>query len=1541
MTGRVEIEKIYPLSPMQENILFNSLFDSESDPYFEQSILPISGEIDVKLLEESLNRIIERHEILRSAVVYEKIKKPRLVIRKNVTLKIQFEDLSQLENQAAHLYYKKFLDDDKKKKFNLSKDLLIRVSLFKTGKKNYKLIFTFHHILMDGWCIGILYKDLMSIYLMLIKGEPVKLDHPASYENYLRWLENQDKEEGLEYWTNYLDNYEHAASFSKFDKKKENNVYQLEEYRLLIDETLVSVLKKTAQENFVTMNTVFQALWGILLQRYTNHNDVVFGILISGRSPEIDGINDLVGVFINTIPLRIRATGNETFDQLIRMIQAESALSTKYEYLPLGAIQSNTSLKSRLIDHIMIFQNYPFSSPNKKKEDLDSTTGEKKGEFQIGGIKAKEKTNYDLNIFIALDNTIMLKFSYNSNLYEKDFIKRISKSFLKMVAQVVESPGIKIKEIEILPDEEKSQILENFNNTYEDYPRNKTIHEIFEEQVYKYPDSIALVFEDHYITYETLNRRANRLASFLKTKGVMTESIIGLMVNRSIEMILGILGVLKAGAAYLPIDPFYPEQRINYMLNNSGSRLLLSHKNVVAGFDSIFPGFNCEIIDLFDDTPYQDNPGAINLNHLASSNNLAYVIYTSGSTGIPKGVLVEQKGVVNLLYTMQDLYPIDPLGAYLLKTNYVFDVSVTEIFGWILGVGKLVILEPGMEMDPFYVLEVIARYGITHVNFVPSQLNMLLMDTKESIEPSLKTLKYLMAAGEAFSLGLLKKSGILPSSIRVENIYGPTEGTVYSTAYRCDPSSTLEIVPIGKPINNVTAFILDKWKRLIPTGVTGELCIGGVGVARGYLNNPELTAEKFVIVDFSNKDRLYLTGDLCRWLPDGNIEFLGRFDHQVKIRGYRIELGEIENRLTNHPSVKDAILITKEDEIGDKSIWAYVVADQNISIPILRSYLAEQVPGYMIPAHFIFLDSLPLNPSGKVDRRALPNPEITISDECRAPSNEIEKVLVEIWAALLNKKREVISVDANFFELGGHSLKNTTMISNIYKRLQVKVPFTIIFESPTIRKLAQYIISAKREIYEMIQPVEEREYYLASPAQKRLYLLQQMKWDNTNYNIPQAFIIDGDLNSAGLESIFNAMLERHESLRTSFHLLDKQVIQRVHQGVKFNLEYVEPLTMEQGTGQPRILQSTLLQEFIRPFDLSRPPLIRVRILKVDDKKYFFMLDMHHVITDGMSMEVFIKDFFALYRGNTLPALRIQYKDFSQWQNKIFERGDVENQEKYWLNEFSGEIPVLNLPTDFPIPSTFNYEGDSVQFELNNALTESLKKIALNGNSTLYMVLLAIFKVFLYKLSGQSDIIVGSPVAGRSHPDLDQVIGFFINLLALRSFPSDGLTFKEFLSQVQKKTLMAFENQDYPFDDLVEKVVQRRVPGRNPLFDVLFFWQNFIQSSKGEWKNEKSSESRKEIGDTESLFNITPFAHQYNSNKYILMLGGWELQENFVLVFEFNNKVFKREHILQLAGDFIHLIESIVNNENILIGKVWLESRPQLDANPFSEMEFNL
>jgi amino acid adenylation domain-containing protein len=1216
---------------------------------------------------------------------------------------------------------------------------------------------------------------------------------------------------------------------------------------------MVSKLTKLSNNSDLRLYIALTACLIALMHKYTGREDIMTGAPIFKQTVE--------GPLINTVlTLRNTAAGDMTFRQLLMQVS-----NTLYD----ANENQNFPIESLL---------YRLNIPYSKGADFPL--------FEVAVLlenlhERKYLDRVHLKMIFSFawekqENRIRGKVEYDARWYREDSIKRIIIHFILLLEAVFRDMDLGLSRIDIVPKEEKRRLLYEFNDTAADYPGNKTLHELFAEQAKRTPEGIALVGRsdrsDRFyfsITYRELHEQSGGIAGALIKKGVLPNNIVGIMVERSVEMIGGILGILKSGAAYLPIDPGYPEERIIYMLKDSGAGILLTTGKIERVIDRTY------LSDVSHEA--EKLPAA----------TLAYIIYTSGTTGRPKGVLVEHRNVINTVTWYAKQYGVGRGGHVLQITDYTFDPSVEQIFGTLLHGASLYIISRETAADIYLLRRFIDVHQVQVINFVP----MFLKDLLEA-GPVLKSLRAVISGGD--KLEETVKDSILEKGYELYNHYGPTEITVDALTAKCTPGP----VVLGTPIANASCYILGVHEALMPVGVAGELYIGGSGVARGYLNNPELTGDRFLSI-FNRSYRtygtyiskkLYKTGDLARRLVDGNIEFLGRIDHQVKIRGYRVELGEIESHLRHHPQVKDALVVVigTTGGSGDKKLCAYVTGKPGagaLDIPGIKEYLLARLPGYMTPAYFCQLDEIPLTPGGKVNRKALPFPDqYETGAVYTPPGDELEKTLVDLWAEVLEIDPAIIGIDSDFFQCGGHSLNATVLAARIHKELNVKVPMVVLFENPFIRGLARCIRGAVKEKHPAVEMAEEKEYYSLSPAQKRLYILQQMEPDATAYNLPVVMELEGYLDKEKVEGVFVQLIRRHESFRTSFELVDGEPIQKISKNVEFKIQHHD--------------STHLIQPVIHPFDLARPPLLWVVLTKLETKKHLLAMDMHHIITDGISTAIMVREFMALYEGKELLPLKLQYKDFARWQNDWLGTGEMKKQEQYWKMRFQGPIPILQLPYDYPRPVLQSFTGNSIRFQLEAGETASLKGLARKENVTFFIVLFSIYSLVLSRLGGHEDIMIGTPVAGRGHADLQGIIGMFVNTLALRSRMEENTTFAAFLKQVKEQTTEDFENRDYPFEMLVEKVSIARDAGRNPLFDVMFSFEN-MDIPALEIKGLKAA----------------PVEVDSGAVKFDLNLAAVESAHGLLCRFEYCTKLFKKETIERFIIYFKEAVSAIVNNAN--------------------------
>ncbi|WP_289355977.1 non-ribosomal peptide synthetase [Paenibacillus sp. S-12] len=1281
----------------------------------------------------------------------------------------------------------------------------------------------------------------------------------------------------------------------------------------------------------VTVSTLLQTAWGLVLHAYSGERDAVFGGVVSGRPADLPGVEGMIGLFINTLPVRVACEGRETVADLLRRMQAQALTAQGYAYYPLHEIQAQCAGTRELFDHILVFENYPMQTA--QAEASADASG-----LEITGVQAEEQTNYDLNVMIQPGEELHIHFDYNGQVYEQGTMERLQGHWMRMVEQIVSTPNVAVEKLELLTAEEREELLVTFNDTAVELPAEATVHALFEQQAALTPEQPALVSGEAVWTYGELEARANRIAGWLRAHGVRSEDRVGVLLSRSPQLIAALLGVLKAGAAYVPLDPALPAARIEGMIQDAGIQILLSEgaqTETVADWEEtplrhvLFldkerlavtcldeersavteiaaaavegkkerlavtdAEGNCSAMVRF--APAEEleaySPASTGATDVPTTPmNSAYVIYTSGTTGKPKGVVVEHRNVVNFIAGMVRSLPFAPSASILSVTTVSFDIFVTE--SWVpLSCGMQIVLANEAELqDPALLGDLLAEHPVQLMQTTPSRLSMMLK--QEHSAAQLRRIPALLIGGEPLPAALLEQLRA-QTNASLYNMYGPTETTVWSTFEHLEDSEG-EKVSIGRPLANTQAYVLNEALQLQPIGAVGELCLGGAGVARGYWAREELTREKFVDHPYLPGERIYRTGDLARWLPDGRLEHLGRIDHQVKIRGYRIEPGEIEAHLLRVEGVKEAVVTVAAGETQE--LCAYVTGSGELTAQAMRSKLSAGLPSYMIPTHFIRLEKMPLTPNGKLDRKALPAPEgaLRTGTEYAAPRTATEAKLAQLWQEVLGLER--VGIRDNFFDIGGHSLRAMTLVSRIHQTLEAEVPLRQLFLSPTIESLAAALEAAEGSTFEALVPATLQAAYPLSSAQKRLYVLQQLEGAELSYNMPAALRLTGALDRQRLEAALQALIARHESLRTAFAAVDGEPMQRIIEAPGFTVMYEEARGAE---------AQAFIRRFLRPFDLGVAPLLRTTVVRLDETDHVLLFDMHHIVSDGTSMNILVQELTKLYAGEELEPLRLQYKDYALWQQGYRQSAAYRKMESYWLSQFAGELPVLSLPTDAPRPAVRSFEGDRVDFELDSVLAEAVREMARENGATVYMVLLAAYSALLGRLSGQEELIVGTSIAGRSHADLQGMLGMFVNTLALRMNPSGEKPFSAYLQEVKQTALGALEHGDYPFEELVEQVVKQRDMSRNPLFDAMLVLQNTEQAEL-------------ELAGLE----WTPYPIESGAAKFDLTLSVSEHEQGMRCTLEYASKLFERTTIERWAGHFTELLRQAIHHPQAMLGSI--------------------
>jgi amino acid adenylation domain-containing protein len=1480
----VEEKEYYALSAAQKRLYIIQQMEFESTRYNMPYIVPLEDTFDKERLKDTFRKLIKRHESFRTSF-HAVNDQPVQKIHNEVDFTVEYYDF------AANLNFNHA--------FDLSKAPLLRAGVIHTSQEgipgdNCLLLVEMHHIVSDGTSQAILEREFALLYA----GEDLPKPR-LRYRDYSEWQNSETQQaimkEHQKYWLNEFSSELPILDLPTDYPRPLVQNFEGRRLRFFINQEISGSLQELGKKTNSTLYMSLLSVYTILLAKLSSQEDIIIGTPTAGRRHA--DLLDIIGMFVNTLSMRNYPLGDKKFIEFLQEVKERTLKAyenQEYQYEDLVdnvSVRRDTS-RNPIFDVMFNFLNQADYQGDITGKDLDIIHDE-----------GESKANFDLTFQGAeLDGVLYFTVDYCMALYNKETLVRFINYFKKILMDIKENPTRAISSLELISEKEKKQLLVDFNATFADYPRSKTIHELFEEQAEKNADGMALVGswqlavgkekrtgETLQLTYGELNQKSDQLAYMLRERGLLADDIVAIMMERSIEMIIGILGILKAGGAYLPIDPVCPEERKQYMLTDSCARILLT--NLSEGHH----------IDFTTSQP----------------TNLAYIIYTSGTTGRPKAILTTHSNVVRVVRDTNYI-KFQPGDRVLQLSDFAFDGSVFDIFGALLNGCILVIVSREDILEIETLCRFIERERIS-VFFVTTALFNTIVDV--GLE-SLSGVRKVLFGGERVSVNHAAKALAYMGMNRILHMYGPTETTVYATYYPIDAiDKNQSTIPIGGPVANTWISVLDSRFMLVPIGVTGEIYISGLGVCRGYMNNPELTAEKFLVISYKSyrsyrtyiSEKLYKTGDLGRWLNDGNIEFIGRVDTQVKVRGFRIELGEIESRLLNYISIKECTVTAVEDEKGSRYLCAYIVGDEIIEISELRDYLSQFFPDFMIPSYIVQMDKLPLGKTGKIERSKLPDPRMSPAENCTAPRDEIEEKIVEIWSRVLGGAK-TIGIDDDFFELGGHSLKATVMVAQIHRQLHMKVPLGAVFKYPTIRELCQYIRKSKKERFVWIPTVEQKEYYPLSAAQKRLYIMQHMGVDSVSYNQFMVLVLAGNVQKEKLQQTFSKLIQRHESLRTSFKIVEEEPVQKIYEreDYKFQIKNYKQNTKENQNEMPsRNPRSVtkLIENFLRPFDLSKAPLLRVGLIEIGHQEHILMLDMHHIISDGTSLDIFAREFVALYSGRELPGLRIQYKDFSQWQNRLAIAGEIDRQEAYWLRQFAGEIPRLNLPGNSGDASTFSKEGSTLIFEVGKELTLKIKNLISAAGTTTYMVLLAIYNILLSKYTGQEDIVVGSGIAGRRHTDLQHVIGMFVNMLSMRNRPQDNKTFLEFLREVKENALSAFENQDYQFDQLVEKLKVQREPGRNPIFDTQFTFQSLVS----------------QVDEDDFLVNKIDFAikpYEPGDRKinmqFDLSLSGAETADNIIITLEYVKALYTDSYARGMTEHFIEILKQVVEDRHMCL-----------------------
>jgi len=1506
------VEDAYPLAHIQAGMLFHSEYSPETSVYHNVLSYHLRARFDEEAMRAAIDKLIGRHAVLRTSFDLTNFSEPLQLVHREVDSPLQVKDLRRMESDEQDRFLYGEFEEEKRRPFNWSRAPLLRLKIYRRGDERFQLMLVFHHAILDGWSDSTMLTELFSHYWYLL-GEAASDIGPAPKAGFRDYVALEREEiasaEGQQYWQEMLSNLTVTRAPRWKRSEPSSQPRRVQGRTALISEGVTDGLNALSRSAGVPIKSVLLAAHLRTLSLLSGQQDVVTGYVLNGRPEGSDG-ERMLGVFLNTLPFRQQVTGG-SWEELVRQVYEAEREMLPHRRFPLAKLQQMMG-GQELFEAAFNFTHF----------HVVQRLNEFEGKMTALETQGAGETNFALLVNFSiepLNSQLILNLFFDDREFCGEEIELMMSYYLGALEVMARDPGGLYELSRAISDEEQHRLLVEWNDTRQPRERPYCLHHLFEDQAERTPDAVAIQFAQEHITYRGLNSRANDLAIRLQSLGVGPEVRVGICLDRSIEMVVALLGILKAGGAYVPLDPAYPSERLLYMLEDAQVSVLIAAREFKTGLS----GHGANVIYMDAKREWVAQGSECNPRSGVVAQNLAYVIYTSGSTGRPKGVAIEHRSAVALVDWGSHIYGPDDLAGVLASTSLCFDLSVFELLMPLSCGGKVVVVENALALGG---LE--AGWGVSLINTVPSAAAELVRAC--SLPGSVQTVNL---AGEPLAGKLVEQIYREKSVRQVFNLYGPSEDTTYSTYALVDRQSQ-EAPSIGRPAADTEVYLLNRALEPVPVAVTAELHIGGAGLARGYLNRPALTAEMFIANPFGPEPgaRLYRTGDLARFRPDGQIDFIGRVDHQVKLRGYRIEIGEIEAVLGQHPAVKEAAVVAREDDPGERRLVAYVVSGQGMDLTVtgLRSYLSERLPAYMVPAAFEMMERLPLTANGKIDRRALPAPGQRRADRAssyEAPRTPVEELIADIWAQVLGVEK--VGIHDDFLDLGGQSLLATQVMSRVRQTFQVEVPLRRLFEWPTVAGLAACIERARREGQSQavppIEPASRSGELPLSFAQQRLWFLDRLESSSPFYNVSTAARLSGPLNLTAFEQTLGEIVRRHEVLRTAFPAVDGRPIQFIAEAQRLSIPTVDLSNLPGAVREAEMRRLAGIYAR-RPFDLAQGPLLRVVVLSSGDRDHVVLFTMHHIVTDGWSSGVMIREVTAFYRAfvnggpSPLSELPIQYADFAVWQRQWL-RGEVlDLQLSYWKRYLSGALPVLELPTDRPRPAMQSYRGATHAFALPTRLTESLRALSRREGATVFMTLLAAFKTLLYCYTGKDDIIVGTDIANRTRGEIEGLIGFFVNQLVLRTDLSEAPTFRELLGQVRERTLGAYAHQDLPFDLLVRELQPERDLSRTPLFQAKFI---FLDVSAEEVELPR--------------LTLTPLALDSETTPYEFVLSMTQAAGGLAGTVIYSTDLFDGETVARMLSHFMNLLESVVADPQQRLSSLHLLSEDEVGG--FSVLDF--
>jgi len=1429
-----EIADLYPATGIQQGLLFHSMLHQGS--YVIQNVLRFE-KLDSAKFKKAWQQVIHRHNVFRTAFTGLVSGNTHQLVYPDVSLPWHEEDLSALDQAAQREQVENLRVADQLRGFEPTVAPLMRFRVLHMGEDVQQVIWSYHHALMDGWCLPLVIGEVTECYRALLVGETPRLKTVRSYQRYAVWLAQQDRQLAVDFWREQM----HAITeqtqlpLISTDVQTENVEAGTYEYGLAFDAAQTEQLVQLAQKTRTTVNILVQAAWALLLSRYSGDLKVVFGAVTSGRPPQLPGVEEIIGLFINSLPVVVDIDEQQTVVQWLAQLQQQQVDRESYNYLPLHDIQQLANSDQGVFDSLVVFENYPVDEAIEEKVSGAA--------LQLQGVESFTGTNYAMTLVADLGKTLSLKLQVKQQLLSDSQVSQISNHLQQLLLNLACSGDALVGEIGMLNDEQTDYQLNGLNDTVRDYPEDQCIHQLFEAQVNLCPDNIAAVFQQEQLSYQQLNHKANRLAHLLIESGIESGDCVGIYLERSLEMLIAVLAVMKSGGAYVPMEPNGPGQRAKLILEDANVDMVLL-KSV--SMESL-PTSGVDIL-LMDDAgtnegwleEYSDaNPDGEEIE--VNPQSLVYILYTSGSTGRPKGVMVPHRGVVNYLKHALESYLSADMSGSVVSSPLCFDATITTLLTPLCA-GKSVTMLPENDQTLTMLGEHLFSDQPRLFKITPAHL-VALAYMHTDAEP-VNSHHRIVVGGEQLTVQTLKKwkQQLLPNAVFV-NEYGPTETVVGCSVFNVSELADLNLcqhaVAIGKPIINTGLYVLNNG-RIAPVGSVGELHISGAGVAEGYQTQALLSEDKFINHKFENSEvrRLYKTGDLVRYLADGNLEFMGRIDDQVKLRGFRIEPGEIESLLNDYPGVDESlVLLTGEGE--EQHLAAYLVARDVTARARIESalagdiieYLTDKLPHYMVPSLLFVLECLPLTLNGKVDKRALPSHNGAVEQQSFvAPQTDTEKWLAQLWQPMLNNVE--IGSNSDFFRAGGHSLLAMRFISALAKEHNVEISLNALFEHSVLADLAVFIDQQEHKNYSPINVIDRNQPLPLSYPQRRLWFIDKFGQGSAQYNIPISIRLSGKLDQALLQSTLTSIVDRHEVLRSSYHDSENGPVQMIEQDHGFTISITNLTALScDPVEQERQVNVLVSEEAGKAFDLRHDLMLRVSLLVLSEQESVVQFVMHHIASDGWSLDVLVNEFVALYSAgyhgldNPLAPLPIQYTDFANWQVNDFTEQRLSSQLTYWQQQLKDIPQVHALPLDRARPAKQEFSGGGYDYVLDGDLLKQLHQVAEDNGVTLFMLLHSAFALLLGRWSNEKDIVIGSPVAGRSHPDVESLIGFFVSTLVFRTQLDENQSFEQMLEQNKAMILAAFDHQDVPFETLVDELKVPRSLSHSPLFQVIFTMQN--------------------------------------------------------------------------------------------------------------------